>query len=126
MRSIKNYSSPVHQGIYNALALAAHKAMTEGGATIDLIKMDVAKHKTGYYVGVGKLYAGSISGLDFHGVAYEIDRRKPEFIGSWMDKDVLYIDCVAHIFELDRALQTARENSELAIWDIAAREEIRL
>lgn len=42
------------------------------------------------------------------------------FLGTWKDEqtNVIYLDCSVNIKSLDRAMKVARENKQLAIYDL--------
>jgi hypothetical protein len=49
-----------------------------------------------------------------------------EYIGLWVNGGYLYLDYSANILDLDKALEYARSNDQLAIWDIANAKEIKI
>ena len=48
------------------------------------------------------------------------------YIGCWIDDGNVYIDISANIQDKEKALQTAKRNNQLAIYDIANSESIYL
>ena len=52
-----------------------------------------------------------------------IDRQ--DYIGGWVDEEILYIDVVDFYQDRHEALKVARKRGELAIYDLGAGEEIR-
>lgn len=52
--------------------------------------------------------------------------NKSRFYGSWLDNGTIYIDAVDIIDSLVQAEELGRSRGELAIYDMAAGEDIRL
>lgn len=50
------------------------------------------------------------------------------YIGSWVDSETgkVHLDVSENIYELDAALTLARQNDQIAIWDVINNQEIRL
>lgn len=86
---------------------------------------------TGYFV--GGLYKSLIledaSAVRLHEVAsFVTNSPAVDYYGVWTDQEdgAVYIDGVNHYESLEEALLWASEREEIAIWDIARGEEIRL
>ncbi len=52
--------------------------------------------------------------------------HKTHMLGVWVDSDNLYIDLSVQYQDIQAALVSGRENEQIAIWDNAKGEEIRL
>ncbi len=86
---------------------------------------------TGYYVGgrypsmiledAGELRSDKVR-------SFVTNTPDVDYYGVWTDKEthVVYIDGSDHYESLEDALRFAAERDEIAIWDIAGGEEIRL
>lgn len=53
-------------------------------------------------------------------------RKDNQYLGCWVDDDQIYFDYVVHIPLIEDALILGYSTSQLAIWDCANEEEIRL
>ena len=113
------------------------KELTEanGGLTMDRYGK-LNPHATGYYVG------GLVPSLTIHRdsnehgyslAAYALRESIPVdagqvYLGTWIDTDTdtVYFDASEWFEDRELALAVARVRMELAIWDIANGEEIRL
>jgi hypothetical protein len=110
--------------------------------TVDDITADILKSEDGgtFPVVVGQRVptSGYVVGLHgIHGPADTLDVRawvesvRPEvaakpahYVGSWTHDGTLYLDVVRVVPELRDALSLAREHNQLAVWDLAAGEEL--
>lgn len=115
------------------------KARTEtnGGTTLHLMSGEYDRYTDGYYVGglvKGETFplAGSYA-ADYTIAAINIISRIPvgageTHIGSWLDRETgtVWIDASEHYADRTEALRVAVDRGELAIWDIAANEEVRV
>ena len=52
--------------------------------------------------------------------------HKTHMLGVWVDSDNLYIDLSVQYQDIQAAIVSGRENEQIAIWDNAKGEEIRL
>jgi len=48
------------------------------------------------------------------------------FLGIWLNKGQWYLDVSVNVEDLDEALRLGKNNNQIAIWDCAKAEEIRL
>lgn len=58
-----------------------------------------------------------------------ISEDSPEiFFGGWIDRKTgkVYFDASKNVSDLDAALTLARQNDQIAIWDVVKNQEIRL
>ena len=55
-----------------------------------------------------------------------IGNKKGLFIGLWLDNDIMFIDVSIHIIDYMEALEVARNNDQLAIFDLQKKDSIYL
>lgn len=55
-----------------------------------------------------------------------IENKKGLYIGLWLDNDILFIDVSIHIVDYLEALEVARNNDQLAIFDLKNKDSIYL
>lgn len=55
-----------------------------------------------------------------------IENKKGLYIGLWLDNDILFIDISIHIIDYLEALEVARDNDQLAIFDLKNKDSIYL
>ena len=55
-----------------------------------------------------------------------IKDKKGLYVGLWLDSEIMYIDVSIHIINYLRALRVARNNEQLAIYDLKKNESIYL
>lgn len=55
-----------------------------------------------------------------------IENKKGLYIGLWLDSDIMYIDISIHIIDYMEALEVARNNDQLAIYDLKNNDSIYL
>lgn len=55
-----------------------------------------------------------------------IGNKKGLYIGLWLDSDIMYIDVSIHIIDYLEALEVARNNDQLAIFDLKNKDSIYL
>lgn len=84
---------------------------------------------TGYWVAEKGLEIAtfSLSTIDMKNVAETYWMASPlAFVGFWFNtaNKTWYIDASRHFENLDAALSFGRDNNQLAIWDVAANDEI--
>ena len=94
-----------------------------GGATLD-VNYNNFNSKDGFMVSI-KGHEKKISINDIENIKKEIikkmeliKRKKSYYVGLWVDNDILYIDISKHIINYNRALEVARNNKQLAIYDL--------
>ena len=70
---------------------------------------------------------------DIQGIKKEIEKKrdfiknkKGLFIGLWLDNDIMFIDISIHIVDYLKALEVARKNDQLAIFDLKNKDSIYL
>lgn len=99
-----------------------------GGVTLDLASptMDIASHKTGYYVaGLHKPVTFDLKDADTRnyqfalGVAYTATQGLG-LMGTWVDQGVVYAEASEWYADYETAILVAKEREELAVWDIAS------
>lgn len=55
-----------------------------------------------------------------------IQDKKGLYIGLWLDSDIMYVDVSIHIIDYLEALEVARNNDQLAIFDLKKKDSIYL
>lgn len=55
-----------------------------------------------------------------------IGNKKGLYIGLWLDNDIMYVDVSIHIIDYLEALEVARNNDQLAIFDLKKKDSIYL
>lgn len=55
-----------------------------------------------------------------------IENKKGLYIGLWLDNDIMFIDVSIHIIDYLEALEVARNNDQLAIFDLKKKDSIYL
>jgi len=82
----------------------------------------------GFYVGgvVKSLVFDSVSSIDVGELGWFVGLNSARHYGVWADQrdGQIYFDVVDHVETLADALYLGRERGEIAIWDIAASEEV--
>lgn len=70
---------------------------------------------------------------DIQGIKKEIEKKrefignkKGLFVGLWLDNDIMFIDVSIHIIDYMEALEVARNNDQLAIFDLKNNDSIYL
>lgn len=70
---------------------------------------------------------------DIQGIKKEIEKKrkfienkKGLYIGLWLDNDIMFIDVSIHIIDYMEALEIARNNEQLAIFDLKKKDSIYL
>ena len=101
------------------------------GATLDKNYNDF-KSDIGFIVSV-KGQEVKIDKNDIEGIKKEIEKKrefikdkKGLYIGLWLDSDIMYIDVSIHIIDYLKALEVARNNEQLAIFDLKKKDSIYL
>ena len=56
----------------------------------------------------------------------KLAKNKNAFVGLWLDNNILYLDLSVNIINKNEALKVAKNNSQLAIYDIANQATIYL
>ena len=101
------------------------------GATLDKDYNDF-KSDRGFMVSL-KGQEVKIDKNDIQEIKKEIEKKREFikdkrglFIGLWLDNDMMYIDVSVHIVNYLRALEVARNNEQLAIYDLKNSDSIYL
>lgn len=98
------------------------------GRTID--RDDIPMPPDGYFVGglFPSLVFDSVGEIDRGEVAWWIGNNEASFYGVWIDEETgkVYFDGSSWVFDLYSALAVGKARNEIAIWDIANSEEIRV
>lgn len=111
-------------------AILLWEADINGGVTVDAFG-EIQKLESGYVVG-GKVptFVTNLRTDDTPGyaVAEWVYEHPSDFYGSWLDQKtgVTHIDAVDVVQDRDEAIRLGLSRGEIAIWDAAAGEEIRL
>ena len=102
-----------------------------GGATLDY-NYNNFKSDIGFMVSL-KGQEVKIDKNDIQEIKKEIEKKREFikdkrglFIGLWLDNDMMYIDVSVHIVNYLRALEVARNNEQLAIYDLKNSDSIYL
>ena len=102
-----------------------------GGATLDGNYKDF-KSNDGFMVSL-KGQEAKIDKNDIQGIQKEIEKKrefikdkKGLFVGLWVNNDVIYVDVSIHIIDYLEALEVARNNEQLAIYDLKNNDSIYL
>ena len=97
--------------------------LKNGGATLDA-NYNNFNASVGYMVSI-KGHEKKLNINDIENIKKEIIKKmeliknkKNCFVGLWVDNDILYIDISKHIINYNRALEVARNNKQLAIYDL--------
>lgn len=98
------------------------------GDTID--RDGIPMPPDGYFVGglFPSLVFDSVDQIDRGELAWWIGNNEASFYGVWIDDQTgkIYFDGSSWVFDLYSALAVGRARNEIAIWDIAQGEEIRV
>lgn len=104
--------------------------LKNGGATLD-VNYNNFNAGAGYMVSLfGYETKLNIDNID--GIKKEIENKKTEaqknkaYIGLWVDNGLMYLDISKHIIDYNEALETARENEQLAVYDLKNNKSIYL
>ena len=102
-----------------------------GGATLD-VNYNNFNASAGYMVSI-KGHEKKININDIENIKKEIikkmeliKRKKSYFVGLWVDNELMYLDISKHIIKYNRALEVARNNKQLAIYDLKNNKNIYL
>ena len=97
--------------------------LKNGGATLD-VNYNNFNASIGYMVSI-KGHEKKININDIENIKKEITKKmklvknkKGYYVGLWVDNDILFIDISKHIIKYNRALEVARNNKQLAIYDL--------
>lgn len=101
------------------------------GATLDYNYNDFTSDK-GFMVSLQGQEI-KVNKNDIQGIKKEIEKKR-EFIGNkkglliglWLDSDIMFIDVSTHIVDYLEALEVARNNDQLAIYDLKNNDSIYL
>lgn len=98
--------------------------LQDGGCTVNRggVPVDTS---TGYVVG------GVVPTLvtdDFWKLVYWVDANPADYYGGWLDSEteLAHYDVVSFVADLHDAIKLGTDRGEIAIWDCAANDEIRL
>ena len=101
------------------------------GATLDYNYNDF-KSENGFMVSL-KGQEVQVNKNDIENIKKEIEKKREFiknkrglFIGLWLDSDMMYIDVSVHIINYLKALEVARNNEQLAIYDLQKNDSIYL
>lgn len=102
-----------------------------GGATLDC-NYNNFNSNIGYMVSI-KGQEVKVNKNDIQEIKKEIEKKrefvqdkKGLYIGLWLDNDMMYIDVSIHIIDYMEALEVARNNEQLAIFDLKKKDSIYL
>ena len=96
--------------------------LKNGGATLDY-NYNNFNASTGYMVSLYG-YEVKIDINDIEAIKKEIENKKEiakkvnGYVGLWVDNGLMFIDISKHIIDYNRALEVARNNKQLAIYDL--------
>ena len=100
-----------------------NEILKNGGATLDT-NYNNFNSSIGFMVSI-KGHEKKLNINDIENIKKEINKKmelvknkKNYFLGLWVDNDILYIDISKHIINYNRALEVARNNKQLAIYDL--------
>ena len=101
------------------------------GATLDYNLKDF-KSNNGFMVSI-KGQEIKVNKNDIQGIKKEIEKKrdfiqdkKGLYIGLWLDNDIMFVDVSIHIIDYLEALEIARKNEQLAIYDLKKKDSIYL
>ena len=88
------------------------------GVTLSSVTLEPTNHSYGYYVGNGGRKFDPKDMLEIS-KAIELCRKDSNLVGTWLERDSIYIDSTTWRESLPDALALAKARKELAIWDVA-------
>jgi len=105
--------------------------ISQGGATLKPLDLKPADLTEGYMVSRRGGYMFRIEDNLLPSIVMVIESMQKEckyyeYIGLWVNNNHIYIDFSANIVDLDKAIEYAKENDQLAIWDVANAKEIKI
>lgn len=82
----------------------------------------------GYWVSddSGVTIEGELTEEGLRGALYFMEVEPGETVGVWTDNNITYVDRSYHFYRLETAVAFGKLFDQLAIWDCAKRESIRL
>ena len=98
------------------------KIINNGGATLD-VNYNNFNASAGYMVSLYG-YETKIDVNNIEAIKKEIENKKEiaqktkGYIGLWVENNLLYIDISKYIINYNKALEVARNNKQLAIYDL--------
>lgn len=104
--------------------------LKNGGATLDT-NYNNFNASAGYMVSLFG-YEIKIDINNIEAIKKEMEQKKEEakkynaFIGLWVDNGLVYLDISKHMIDYNRALEVARNNEQLAIFDLKKKDSIYL
>jgi len=95
------------------------------------LNADFKQPKTGYLVSVQDgLIFDSVSLVNVHELSAWIKQNLNSglFFGGWIDKETgkVYFDLSANFQSIEKSIDIAKQNNQLAIWDLNENKEIRV
>jgi hypothetical protein len=112
------------------LACEAHDLIRENGGCSLRVPDGKPAPAHGYMVAVAnrelKVPMNLVCGDLIRNYMIQNDLDDDEYLGGWVDDDICYLDCALHIEDRDEALKLGAVHKQLAIYDLAKEEEIRL
>lgn len=105
--------------------------VNNGGATLDSNYNDFSSNK-GYMVSLEGQEV-KVDKNNIEEIKKEVEKKKDFikdkkglYIGLWLDSDIMFIDVSIHIIDYLEALEVARNNDQLAIYDLQKNDSIYL
>lgn len=101
-----------------------------GGATLDC-NYNNFNSSVGYMVSLYG-YETKININNIEDIKKEIETKKEiakqlnAYVGLWVDNGLMYVDISKHIIDYNEALETARNNEQLAVYDLKNNDSIYL
>jgi len=107
--------------------------MKQGGGTYRAdLRGKAELPDTGYMVGNGKIAQLQLPVTSPNQITYALDRASEacvfpnEYVGTWVDNHVMYIDVSLYVAEKFDAIELCRNHGETAYYDIAKGESVTL
>lgn len=122
---MRAFNIPLHLQLANSIYT---QTALSGGVSINA---DFEQPKMGYLVSAfDGLVFDSVSLVNVHELSAWIKQNIDSgfFFGGWIDKETgkVYFDLSANFQEVEKAIQIAKENNQIAIWDLNENKEIRV
>ena len=111
---------------------AAHlldRAITDGGFTLDRATLSIEPEPVGYAVALDRepaLYVALDAPDILDRITAALGEIPTDWVGGWVHGGALYLEGVEIWHDLEHALLAGQQRSQLAIFDLAAGEEITL
>lgn len=103
--------------------------LTNNGITYDVKSNNRIEHNFGFYASLKRLGEKiplkkfCIQDIENFLLTQFLEN---EFLGIWIDKDMVYLDITKHFPSLENALKFGKRNKQKAIWDCTNKREIVL